>query len=287
METRILIYLIFVPLILMLVISFLGFWQATHPPKIISQATPKDLGWHYEDINLKTSDGVNLSAWFVPSDDKNSHKAIIALHGYPADKGDLLDWAAFLKNKYHLLFLDFRYFGRSEGSYTSLGIHETKDVLSTIKFLKEDKNIKSIGLMGFSFGGSVALLTLPDAPDVKGVVADSPFANLDLMGKVYYGNIPFLHKPLTVLTKFYGRVIYGLDAQKAAVDKVLPKVSTPILIIASQEDDVVSIENSQRLKEALKANKRAGVVILTRGPHGFLGGINYQKMILDFFEKHL
>ncbi|MBI2020334.1 alpha/beta fold hydrolase [Candidatus Daviesbacteria bacterium] len=282
-----LVYLILTPVILMLVISFLGFWQATHPPKIISRVSPKDLGWQFEEITLKTSDSVKLSTWFVLSDDKSSNKAVILLHGYPADKGDLLDWSAFLKEKYHLLFIDFRYFGRSEGAYTTLGVNETKDVLAAIKFLKENKKIESIGLMGFSFGGSVGLLTLPHTQDVKASVADSAFANLDLMGEVYYGHLPYLQKPLMSLTKFWAKLIYNLDAKDAAPDRILANLLTPILIIASPADDVVSIKNSQRFKEVLKNNKNSQVVILDRGPHGYLSGTNYQKLIEEFFEKYL
>lgn len=280
-------YLIFIPLLFLLLLSFLGFWQAVHPQKITTSITPKDLGWEFEDLILTTDDNIKLSAWFVPSDNKNSQSSIILLHGYPADKGDLLDWAAFLKEKYNLLFLDFRYFGRSEGSHTSLGEEETKDVLAAIKFLKDNKKIDSIALMGFSFGGSVALLTLTQTSDVKAVVADSAFANLDLMGKVYYGNIPIWYQVLMGLSKFWAKLIYGIDTQKAAVDEVLKKVSTPILLMASSEDDVVSVENIERLKESLKNNSKAQVVILDRGRHGSLSGENYQKLILDFFNKYL
>lgn len=287
LRVRIFMYLILIPIFLLLFISFIGFWQAVHPSKIISKVTPKDLGWQFEEITLKTSDSIKLSAWFVPSDNQESKKAIILLHGYPADKGDLLDWAAFLKQDYHLLFMDLRYFGKSEGSYTTLGVNETKDVLAAIKFLKDNKKIESIGLMGFSFGGSVGLLTIPHSQDIKAVVADSAFANLDLMGEIYYGHLPYLHKPLMALTKFWAKLIYNLGAKDAAPDKILTNISTPILIIASPTDDVVSIKNSQRFQEVLKNNKQAQVVILDRGPHGYLSGINYQKLIEEFFDKYL
>lgn len=280
-------YLIIIPLLFLILLSFLGFWQATHPQKIISQVTPKDLGWQFEDVTLETEDKTKLSSWFIPSDDKQSDRAIILLHGYPADKGDLLDWAAFLKQNYHLLFLDFRYFGKSQGSHTFLGTKEAEDVLASLKFLKENKKIKNIGLMGFSFGGSVGLLTLPQTSDVKAVVADSPFANLDLMGKIYYGNIPIWHQVLMELSKFWGKLIYGIDTKDAAVDEKIKNAKTPILIIASPEDDVVSVENTERLKKSLQDNLHARVEILDRGRHGSLSGESYQKLILGFFEKYL
>ena len=290
-----------------LLLSFWGFWQATHPPKIISSLTPSDLGWQFEAITLETSDGLKLAVWFIPSytkaptlrskataedgsegrpKNKKSDKAIVILHGYPADKGDLLNWAFFLKDKYNLLFLDFRYFGESEGSFTSFGYHERKDVLAAIKFLKEN-GINEIGLMGFSFGASVALLTLPETKDVTAVVADTPFANLDLMGETYYSHLPFLQKPLTTLTKFWGRVIYGIEVNEIASEEAVKKVQTPIFIIHSRQDETTLVENAERLKKALKDNPKAKVWIYDRGRHGQLGGEDYQEKILEFFEKNL
>ena len=278
------VYAAFFSIFFILFLSFWGFWQATHPPKITSNLTPKDLDWEFEEVSLKTSDGLKLAAWFIPTNNQTD-KAIIILHGYPADKSDLLYWASFLKERYNLFFFDFRYFGKSEGSYTSLGFHERKDVLAAIEFLK-NRGMNKIGLMGFSFGGSVALITLPQTDNVDAVVADSAFANLDLMGKTYYGNTPFLQKPLTALTKIYGGLIYGIDANEVAPELAVKTVETPIFIIASRQDETVLVENAERLKEALKDNKNAQVWIYDRGKHGELGGKAYQEKILGFFEKN-
>jgi dipeptidyl aminopeptidase/acylaminoacyl peptidase len=278
-------YILLFVAVFLVFISFWGFWQATHPPKIISNTTPKDLGWEFEKVSLQTEDGLKLAGWFVPTD-KNLQKAIILLHGYPTDKGDLLHWASFLKDKYNLLFFDFRYFGQSEGSFTSLGYHERKDVLSAIDFLKK-KGISKIGLMGFSYGASVALLTLPQASDVEAVVADSAFANLDLMGKIYWGKFPYLEKLLMALSKLWGRLIYGIDAARISPEQAAKKVKTPIFVIHSRKDELILVENAKRLEKALSDNKNAQVWIYDRGVHGELAGQGYEERILQFFEKHL
>ena len=236
-------------------------------------------------INLKTEDGLKLSAWYIPAGNKND-KAIIFLHGYPADKGDILSWADFLRGDYNLLFFDFRYFGQSEGSFTSLGYHEREDVISAINFLKKE-GIANIGLMGFSFGASVALLTLPETFDVKAVVADSAFANLDLMAKGYYQNIGFLEKPVTALTKFWGRLLYGIDTRKITPEEAIKDTKVPIFIIHSRQDNVVLVENAKRLQSALSKNSNAITWIYDRGVHGELGSRVYEGKIKSFFEKNL
>jgi dipeptidyl aminopeptidase/acylaminoacyl peptidase len=281
-------YILFFFIFFILFLSLWGFWQAVHPPKITSSLTPKNLGWQFEEVDLKTEDGLKLAAWFV-STEKQTDKAIIILHGYPADKGDLLYWAAFLKEDYNLLFFDFRYFGASEGSFTSLGHHERKDVLAAIEFLKK-KGITKIGLMGFSFGASTTLLTLPETTDVDAVVADSAWANLDLMGEGYYGNIPFLQKPLIWVTKLWGRFIYGINADEIAPERAIKKVQTPILLIASRQDETVPIENTERLKKALRGNPNAQFWFIDKGIHGGLAAEDknqYEAKVLKFFNENL
>ena len=281
-------YVLFFFLFFILFLSFWGFWQATHPPKITSSLTPKDLGWQFEKVSLKTEDGLKLAAWFVPTE-KQTDKAIVVLHGYPADKGDLLYWVSFLQEDYNLLFFDFRYFGRSEGSYTSLGYHERKDVLAGIDFLKK-RDIEKIGLMGFSFGASTALLTLPQTKDVDAVVADSAFASLDLMGEGYYGNIPFLQKPLILLTKFWGRLVYGIDADEITPETAVKEVQIPIFLIASRQDETVPIENAERLKQALKGNPNAEFWFIDKGIHGSLSAESqnqYESKVLKSFKENL
>jgi dipeptidyl aminopeptidase/acylaminoacyl peptidase len=281
-------YILFFFIFFILFLSLWGFWQATHPPKITSSLTPENFGWQFEKASLKTEDGLKLAAWFIPTK-KQTNKAIILLHGYPADKGDLLYWAAFIKEDYNLLFFDFRYFGASEGSFTSLGHHERKDILAAIEYLKK-KGINKIGLMGFSFGASTALLTLPQTSDVDTVVADSAWANLNLMGEGYYGNIPFLQKPLIAVTKLWGRFIYGIDAAEIAPEAAARKVQTPILLIASRQDETVPIENAERLKKTLKGNPNAQFWFIDKGIHGGRSAEiqnQYETKVLKFFNESL
>lgn len=102
-----------------LLLSLYFFYVYIRPVRFISKFLPKDLGLAYEDVTLLTKDGVKLAAWLIPQ--KNSNKAIVVCHGYPADKGNVLDLAAFLAPHYNLLFFDFRAMGRSQGRFTTGG----------------------------------------------------------------------------------------------------------------------------------------------------------------------
>ena len=70
----------------------------------------------YQDVSFRTADGLTLRGWHIPSV-KTTGKNLILLHGYPADKGNILPALAFLHEDFNLLLFDFRYLGKSEGSY--------------------------------------------------------------------------------------------------------------------------------------------------------------------------
>ncbi len=136
-----------------LLTSLWGFYSSIRPPKIISTITPQDLGLEYEEISFTTADNIKIAGWLVPSVAEGlKAKTIILLHGYPADKGDILPALSFLSNKYNLLLFDFRYLGKSGGRYSAVGAKEVEDLLAAIYFLKT-RGIEEVGVWGFSMGG--------------------------------------------------------------------------------------------------------------------------------------
>ena len=123
------------------------FYISIRPPKIVSSITPRNLNMPYEQVSFTTVDGLTLRGWFVPSE-KKAAKTLILLHGYPADKGNILPALAFLHADFNLHLFDFRYLGESEGSYSTAGAKEVEDLLAAIRFLKT-RGIEEVGVGGF------------------------------------------------------------------------------------------------------------------------------------------
>lgn len=270
--------------------SFYGFWQATHPPKFHTLQTPKDLGWQFEEVTITTSDGIKLAAWFVPSE-KKTDQVIILLHGYPADKANLLNWAEFLHEDFNLFFFDFRYFGKSEGGQTTIGSSEQKDLQAAIEYLRE-RGLVKIGAMGFSMGGAVAILTAanPSADGLKAVVSDSAFANLDLMGYEFYRNLFVLKYPLTWFTKMWTWILLGIDVNQISPERAAQNLKIPILLIHSKADQTIPFENALRIQRALQNNPKAEFLFVSEGSHGYLPQTileEYQKRVAEFFGENL
>src|SRR6267142_2627906 len=160
---------VLIVLSVLIIISLWGFYSSIRPPKIISSITPRDLKMDYEDVWFKTADGLTLRGWYIPCA-KETQKTLILLHGYPADKGNILPALAFLHEDFNLLLFDFRYLGKSEGSYSTAGAKEVEDLLAAIQFLK-GRGVKEVGVWGFSMGGAVALMAIEKALEIRAVIS--------------------------------------------------------------------------------------------------------------------
>ncbi len=265
------------------VTSLWGFYISVRPPKIVSSLTPENLQLDYEKVWFKTSDGLNLSGWLIPSE-KATRKTLILLHGYPADKGDILPALSFLQKDYNLFLLDFRYLGESEGKYSTAGANEVRDLLAAIRFLKT-KGIEEVGVWGFSMGGAVALMSIKKAPEIKAVVSEASYASLAQMATELF-RIPVLRYPLGYLIGLWTKIFLGIDIRDISPVKAVQNTTIPLLLIHSSTDAVIPFSHARSLQKALKDNPRAEFWFHAGPAHGELGK-EYQKRLADFFQRHL
>lgn len=266
-----------------IIISLVGFYSAIRPAKITSSLTPHDLGLAFEDVDLKTTDGLTLTGWFIPHPDASA-PAIILLHGYPADKGNILPAMAWLSQHYHLLLFDFRYLGQSQGHYSTVGARETADLAAAIDWLTA-RGHTHLGVWGFSLGGAVALMAAPMPPAVKAIIAEESYANLSDMTLQLYP-LPLVRYPLAWLTRFWGLIFLGINSQAVSPERAATKIDIPILIIHSFADKVIPITHGQRLRQALRHNPRAEFWFRDDLGHGQLDDSHHQR-VETFFAQHL
>jgi len=270
-------------ILFLLALSLLGFYLAIRPIKITSAITPAAFNIPYENITFRTKDNVLISGWFIPHKNPKA-KTIILLHGYPADKGDIVSSRIFLHQDYNLLFFDFRYLGQSEGKYSSLGFQEVFDLLAAIDYLRS-RGIKEVGIWGFSLGGAVALMTAAQAPEIKAMVIESAYARLDWLAEEYY-RLPILRYALNILTQWWGRLFLNLDIKTISPAISARDIKIPLLFIYSKDDHVISFRHALLVQENLKSNPQAEFIFEENLLHG-QPIKNQQAIVQQFFAKHL
>ncbi len=220
------------------VFSFILFYLYTHPKRYISPFTPAAFGLPFETITFTTSDGVGLAAWYIPN--KKSKMAVIACHGYPMDKGNILGMVSFLTRDFNLLLFDFRAMGVSKGFFSTGGAKEVNDVDAAVAFLK-DRGFKKAGLFGFSMGAAAALMS--QSPSVAARVADSPFADVGGELDYVFGGLGALRHPLILMMKAWSRVILGVNMDRESPVNKAAHLTTPVLIIHGDKDTQVPVES--------------------------------------------
>ncbi len=270
-------------ILFLLLASLWGFYSSIHPSKIISKINPKNLGLDYEQITFITADNIKMAGWWIPAKIAKA-KTLILLHGYPADKGNILPAFTFLNKKYNLLLFDFRFLGQSEGDYSTAGVKEKEDLHAAINFLKS-RGVSEVGVWGFSMGGAVALMTAARNSEIKAIVSESSYARLDLMANELY-RIPLLKYPLAKLTLFWTKLFLGIDAREASPIESVKNLNIPILLIHSTNDEVIPFRHAELLQEALKNNPKTEFWFEENLIHG-QPGREYKKRVEDFFDKNL
>lgn len=269
--------------IAVIVVSLLIFLLSIRPPRHISDITPSKLGIeNYEEVEISTSDGISLSAWYIPAKNETD-KTIIVCHGYPADKGDALVLSDFLHDEYNLLLFDFRGLGKSQGKFVTIGAREVEDFNSAVDYLLE-RGIKTIGAYGFSMGAGVILMA--NNPNVKAIVSNSSYARLEMILEQIYSHLGPFKLPFIFFTKLWARVFLGIDVSKVSPADAIRKSRIPLLLIHSERDSQIPIIHFNLLR---KARPDAEYWIIPDADHGEVGTFwaEYKRRIKDFFARNL
>jgi uncharacterized protein len=139
---------------------------ATH--KARSPVAAVDLGRPYRNVELTTSDGLRLHAWYVPSQNR---AAVIAFPGrtQPVPHARML-----IRHGYGVLMLDRRGEGASEGDYNAFGWTGEPDLRAAIGFLRRQPDVDParIGGLGLSVGGELLLQTAAHTRALRAVVSE-------------------------------------------------------------------------------------------------------------------
>ena len=226
----------------------------TSPSRRSPEATPASFGLGYRDVEFPSTDGVRLSAWWVPVE--GSLRAAVFVPGWSGYKFDehlLQTLPVYHDAGYSVLLLDLRAQGESDGTRRTLGYREVRDVRGALAWLqRQGFRLDQIVLHGWSMGGATALRAAPGT-GVAAVVEEAAYADLPLL---LMGEIPDfvrfgrLLRPAILLA---GRLFPDFDPWDVVPKMEAAKLSdegVPLLIIHSTGDEIVPYEHARILTAA-------------------------------------
>lgn len=202
----------------------------------------------FEKVTIRSHDGLILSARYYHVAD--GAPLDICCHGYKSHPYTDFSGGSQLcfEMGHNLLLIDQRAQHDSQGTCMTFGILERWDVLDWVNYAitRFGSDVK-ITLYGVSMGGATVLMAaeLPLPENVKGIVADCPFAIpeeiiLDVGRKLHYPpNLirPFLH----IAARVYG----GFRLNETDTITAVQKTKVPIVIIHGEEDTYVPCAMSE------------------------------------------
>ncbi|MDD5299724.1 MAG: alpha/beta hydrolase [Gallionella sp.] len=201
-------------------------------------ATPGQIGLPYEDLQLKTSDGISLHGWYIPA--AQPRGTVLFLHGNAGNISHRLDsLRMFHRLGYSTLIFDYRGYGNSGGTPSEQGTY--RDAEAAWRYLTEQLHIPScrIVLFGESLGGTVAAW-LAGRQKPAALVIASGFTSVPDLGQQLYPYLP---------VRWLARIRYDTRAY-------LRSVAAPVLVAHSPQDDIIPFEHGRALFAAANPPKQ-------------------------------
>ncbi len=233
------------------------------------------------------------SGWLVPASPTVAPRGTVVLvHGGGADRRAMLKHVKYLHaNGFHAVLIDCHNHGLSgrDGRGISLGLWEAQSVIAAAQWAK--KNIpgaraRPLIAMGTSQGAFASLLAMSDSPLIDAVVAENSYFSV----KRLLRELPLMawepkfmkEGALVLLSAYLGHSLGELDA-RAFADRL---GNRPVLLIHGDEDSIVSVHQSEELRDLLKTSAELWVV--HGGEHEFNWNVErarYEWHVLKFLDR--
>lgn len=150
-------------------------------PSPVIQFTPEFFHLGYQEVWIPVSTGDRMErmhGWWIAAQPNTS--VLLYLHGNSTNIGANIGNAyRFHQLGFSVLMIDYRGYGRSEGSFpTEARVYQ--DAAASWDYLVQERQIKpsQIFLYGHSLGGAIAINLAVQHPDAAGLIVESSFTSI-------------------------------------------------------------------------------------------------------------
>jgi uncharacterized protein len=231
---------------------------------------PEEIGLTgVEPVTFETSDGLELSGWFLAASGPSPHITVLVLNGNAGNRAHRGPLAAALhRHGLQVLLVDYRGYGGNPGAPSESGLAADGRAARAFLARRPDVDQSRVVYFGESLGTAVAVGLAVEHPPAA-LVLRSPFTSMVDLGRYHY---PFLPVGLLLRDRF------------SAIDQI-QRIRVPLLVIVGGHDRIVPIENSRRLYDAAVAPKT--LLLLPDADHNdyeLLAGDQMIQAIVDFLQ---
>jgi pimeloyl-ACP methyl ester carboxylesterase len=245
-------------------------------------ATSPDVGVPVERVTVRTSDGLDLAATYVPS---TNRAAVIVFPG-----ATRLDEARMIaRNGYGVLLLEPRGQGSSQGDNVRWAGDRDLQAASEYLQARADVDPERIGAIGFSIGGEILLEAAAKSPAIKAVVSEGAGARVgELDADAVSAAERLLYAPVMAVMTAAATVFQNHGPPPPIGDRIGLIAPRPVFLIyavpgAGQED-------VRQPKYFAAAGEPKEIWLVPGSDH--TGGIDaqpaeYERRVIGFFDRAL
>ncbi|XVF88853.1 hypothetical protein PTKIN_Ptkin19aG0084100 [Pterospermum kingtungense] len=253
--------------------------------------TPARLRLIYEDVWLRSSDGVRLHAWFIKLFPECRGPTILFFQENAGNIAHRLEMVRIMLQRLqcNVFMLSYRGYGASDGYPSQHGIID--DAQTALNHLSQRTDIDKnrIVVFGRSLGGAVGAVLTKNNPDkVAALILENTFTSiLDMAGVL----LPFLKWFIGGPGTKGPKILNFLVRSPWSTIDVIGQVKQPILFLSGLQDEMVPPSHMQMLyAKAAAHNRQCLFVEFPTGMHmdtWLAGGDRYWRTVQQFFQQHV
>uniref|UniRef100_A0A2P2KS64 Protein bem46 isoform X2 n=2 Tax=Rhizophora mucronata TaxID=61149 RepID=A0A2P2KS64_RHIMU len=253
--------------------------------------TPARLRLSYEDVWLRSADGVRLHAWFIKLFPECRGPTILFFQENAGNIAHRLEMVRIMIQKLHcnVFMLSYRGYGESDGYPSQHGI--TRDAQAALDHLSQrtDIDMSRIVVFGRSLGGAVGAFLTKNNPDkVAALILENTFTSiLDMAGVL----LPFLKWFIGRTGSKGPKILNFLVRSPWSTIDVIGQIKQPILFLSGLQDEMVPPSHMQLLYAKAAAHNRDCIFVeFSNGMHmdtWLVGGDHYWRTIQQFLGNHV
>jgi hypothetical protein len=240
-----------------------------------------------EEIEIQSEDGLKLHGRLI--ENPNAKGTVLMFHGYRTHPE--VDFSAsahvYYESGNHILLIDQRSSGKSEGKYIGFGVLESRDCRAWAQYAAQRfGSDKEIILAGLSMGASTVLMAAEqDLPEnVTGIVADSAFSSpKEIIQKKIHQSYHCNGHLFTVAIGVWSRLLAGYSLNEVSVVEIMKNNQIPVFFIHGKADSLVPVEMT--IRAAKNCKSASELLLVDDAEHGtgyLVDNETYQKKLWEF-----